>query len=461
MLLEVSYKIVAKIVHGRLLPVAENLDQETQCGFRPGRGCADAVFTVKIAMKKRREHSKETWIVFLDLVKAFDRVPRELLWAVLEKFGFSAKIISILKSLHRSLYVKFTVGSSTHMLNSIIGVKQGDILGPILFTIFIAAIMISWRKTHDRPVCLFRSKEDFILTGRRPTTRGVEFALPDSEYADDTAVLFDTRDHLETYTPLLIDHFERFGMQVHVDDCNETNKLSKTEVLFVSAPSSQYVDPVSFDNTNLNPIDLGNGRFLPVVDKFNYLGTILNSDCRDNEDVAFRIKKAGNAFGALRKCVFTNPNITFDVKRTVYEGLILPLLLYGAESWCLSEKLFSMLRIFHNRCLRAMCRVTLRDCFERHISTDQLLDRMSLRSIDTYVTRRQLRWAGHVARMDFTRFPRKMLSSWVPSKRPVGAPEYTYGRGLYKALKKAGIDKSSWFDLAIDKSEWRKIISDI
>ena len=108
-----------------------------------------------------------------------------------------------------------------------------------------------------------------------------------------------------------------------------------------------------------------------------------------------------------------------------------------------------------------MCRVTLRDCYERHISTDQLLDRMSLRSIDTYVTRRQLRWAGHVARMDFTRFPRKMLSSWVPSKRPVGAPEYTYGRGLYKALKKAGIDKSSWFDLAIDKSEWRKIISDI
>jgi len=57
MLLEVSYKIVAKIVHRRLLLlgywVAENLDHETQCGFRPGRGCADAVFTVKLAMKKR------------------------------------------------------------------------------------------------------------------------------------------------------------------------------------------------------------------------------------------------------------------------------------------------------------------------------------------------------------------------------------------------------------------------
>jgi len=108
-----------------------------------------------------------------------------------------------------------------------------------------------------------------------------------------------------------------------------------------------------------------------------------------------------------------------------------------------------------------MCRVTQRDCFEHHISTDHLFDRMSLRSIDSYVTRRQLRWAGHVARMDFTRLPRRMVPSWVPSNRPVGAPEYTYGRGLYKALKKAGVDRNVWYDLAVDKCYWRKIIFDI
>ena len=47
MLLEAAYKIVCIILHGRLLPIQESLDHEAQCGFRPGRGCQDAVFTVK------------------------------------------------------------------------------------------------------------------------------------------------------------------------------------------------------------------------------------------------------------------------------------------------------------------------------------------------------------------------------------------------------------------------------
>jgi len=87
MLLEAAYKVIAILIHERLQPVVSTLDHESQCGFRPGRGCQDAIFSVKLAMKKRREHNNEIWILFLDLVKAFDRVPRDLLWSVLERFG--------------------------------------------------------------------------------------------------------------------------------------------------------------------------------------------------------------------------------------------------------------------------------------------------------------------------------------------------------------------------------------
>ena len=55
------------------------------------RGCTDGIFTVKMAIKKRREHGLETWIMFLDLVKAFDRVPREPLWKVSQTRWFDLK----------------------------------------------------------------------------------------------------------------------------------------------------------------------------------------------------------------------------------------------------------------------------------------------------------------------------------------------------------------------------------
>ena len=166
--------------------------------------------------------------------------------------------------------VKFTVDDVTHSIKSGIGVKQGDILGPILFTIFIAAIMISWRVSHDRPLCLFYSKKDFILTGRRAKSKETQFAFEDSEYADDTAVLFESREYLVEFIQLLIDHFARFGMEVHTGNSNHTEKPPKTEVLFVSAPSSTYTDPSTYDNRNLDHIQLAGNRYLPVLKEFRY-----------------------------------------------------------------------------------------------------------------------------------------------------------------------------------------------
>ena len=137
MLLEAAYKIVTILLLNRLRPIAETLDHEQQCGFRPRRGCDDAIFTAKMAMKKRREHSQETWILFLDLVKAFDRVPRELLFELLGKFGVPPKLVRLLKALHQDVFVKFEVDGITHEVRCMIGVKQGDILGPVLFIIFM------------------------------------------------------------------------------------------------------------------------------------------------------------------------------------------------------------------------------------------------------------------------------------------------------------------------------------
>lgn len=460
MLLEVAYKIIAIILHMRLLPIQESLDHEPQCGFRPGRGCTDAVFTIKIALKKRQEHGLESWVFFLDLVKAFDRVPRELLWNILAKFGVTPKLISLLKALHSDFKVKFKVDEVTQMFECTIGVKQGDILGPILFTFFMAAVMNTWKLQCDIPVCIFRTKMDVVLTGRSHRARGEEFPLLDLEYADDTAVLFDSREDITKGVSSIISHFARFGMEVHAGKI-EPKEDSKSVILFCSKPTSMYENPDNYDNVDLSDVIVGGNRCIPIVDKFTYLGSVVSRDCTDVKDVDLRIVKAGNAFGSLRKCLFSSSQVSLKVKGSVYSTLILPILLYGAECWSLTEHLLRKLKTFHHMCLRAMCRVNRRHTRKHRISNGILLKRLSLKLIDTYICKQQLRWAGHVVRMPWSRLPRKMLSSWVRSNRPRGAPQYTYGRSLYKTLKKANIEVDKWHEMALDKAKWRDMIRDL
>ena len=138
MLLETCYKIVAIILNKRLKMLEEDLENhDNQCGFRAVRGCVDAIFTVKSAIKKCAEHGLKSLVMFLDLVKAFDRVPRELLWQVLTKIGAPTKIVKHLQSLHAHFEITVSVNDISKNLENVIGVKQGDILGPRLFNLFM------------------------------------------------------------------------------------------------------------------------------------------------------------------------------------------------------------------------------------------------------------------------------------------------------------------------------------
>ena len=135
--------------------------------------------------------------------------------------------------------------------------------------------------------------------------------------------------------------------------------------------------------------------------------------------------------------------------------MVLAILLYGSESWCLTEVLLQQLRALHGRCLRSMCRVTRAHTWRLRITSDELMCRLGLDAADFYVARRQLGWLGHVARMDFSRLPRRMLSCWVPHQRPRGAPRMTYGRSVAKALAVFDISSAKWPALAADRVAWR------
>ena len=71
-----------------------------------------------------------------------------------------------------------------------------------------------------------QDKTRFVMTGRSHRAYGDDFELPDSEYADDTAVLFVARDSLNAGVPHLITHFAWFGMEVHTGNARTEKEFT-------------------------------------------------------------------------------------------------------------------------------------------------------------------------------------------------------------------------------------------
>ena len=137
------------------------------------------------------------------------------------------------------------------------------------------------------------------------------------------------------------------------------------------------------------------------TDFFKYLGSGVDSTLTDARDVDRRVTSATGAFGALRKSIFDSRHIALSTKKTVYLTLVVNILLYGAENWCLTEVLLARLRVFHAQCCRVMCGVSRREQRRRRIRNTELRMRLRVETIDQYVSLRKLRWAaGHVARME-------------------------------------------------------------
>ena len=66
-------------VQARLQRVAEEVLLDSQCGFQAGRGCNDMVFCAHQLVEKAREHNTTLYLLFVDLRKAYDSLPREVL----------------------------------------------------------------------------------------------------------------------------------------------------------------------------------------------------------------------------------------------------------------------------------------------------------------------------------------------------------------------------------------------
>ena len=150
-LLAAAGKVLTKIMLLRLVSsVSELILPESQFGFRRDRSTVDMVFVLKQLQEKCIEQHQELYMVFVDLTRAFDAVNRPLLWEVLQKFGCPPKFLSILGALHDGAMVRVVgEGGKSEQFLVTSGVRHGCVIAPVMFNLFVAAVMIAAKQRLD------------------------------------------------------------------------------------------------------------------------------------------------------------------------------------------------------------------------------------------------------------------------------------------------------------------------
>jgi hypothetical protein len=136
------------------------------------------------------------------------------------------------------------------------------------------------------------------------------------------------------------------------------------------------------------------------VSQFKYLGTTVTNQNLILEEIKRR-SNSGNACYHSVQNILSSYLLLKNVKIRIYKAIILPVVLYGCETWSLTLREEHRLRVFENRVLKRIFgpkRVEVTGEW-RKLHNEELRDLYSSPSIIRIVKLRRMRWAGHVARM--------------------------------------------------------------
>jgi hypothetical protein len=148
-----------------------------------------------------------------------------------------------------------------------------------------------------------------------------------------------------------------------------------------------------------------------------------------------------------------------NLKIRTYKTIILPVVLYGCETWCLTFREDHIHRVYENRVVR---RIFGRKRDEvtgewRNPRNEELYDLYLSPSIIRMIKSRSMRWAGHVARMGESRNANRLLVG----KRPLGSPRRRWMVNTRMYLGEVGLCDVDWIGLAKDRNRWRAFVNSV
>ena len=217
--MDVVGKLVARVLQERLQKVAEQELLESQCGFCKGRSYSDMIFTVRQLVEKTIEHGAKLFLVFVDLEKAYDSVPRAALWHALHKLGVPTLVIDIICSFHKGMKAKVRVnGKLTEAISVENGLRQGCTLAPVLFNLFACLIYERWssRVASLEGVGTLLLYKYYGKLFRRSTRQACKRQVLDGQFVDDAVLFAGTRTRAEHALMLYQEVVGAFGLKVNL-----------------------------------------------------------------------------------------------------------------------------------------------------------------------------------------------------------------------------------------------------
>jgi hypothetical protein len=150
-----------------------------------------------------------------------------------------------------------------------------------------------------------------------------------------------------------------------------------------------------------------------------------------------------------------------NVKVKIYKTIILPVVLYGYETWALTLREKHRLRVFENRVLRRIFGPKRDEVTGewRKLHNEELHNLYLSLDIIRQVKSRRMRRAGHMARMEEERKVYNVLVGKPEGKRPVGRPRRKWEDGIRMDLRDISMGGVDWIRLAQDRDRWRAVVS--
>uniref|UniRef100_A0A0A9WUC2 Putative RNA-directed DNA polymerase from transposon BS n=1 Tax=Lygus hesperus TaxID=30085 RepID=A0A0A9WUC2_LYGHE len=342
---------------------------ESQAGFRPGYSTADNLFTLFNLVSLRQTLNKKTYIFYIDLKAAFDRVERNALFFKLSGYGVSTKFCKILRSLYEDTRMGVWTGEGlSEYFNTHTGVKQGCLLSPTLFSLFI----------NDLP--------DELSGGVQVGGIKIKCLM----YADDVAIFAESATSLK----IMIRELEEY-----LDTWNLILSKEKSMVMICGKRGGRRAENEKF---------FYKGEPLTITNQYKYLGIMVTSSLDLGKHHRQKIDQAKYGLNSVWGELIRRRNVPFGTKHKVFLATTRSLIGYGAQVW--GWKSFEQLEKFN--------RYYLKKVFALPQNTPNyiLYAESGVEPLEFYFMRLQIDYVIRVSKLPEHRYPRIIADEVVRSE---------------------------------------------